>query len=270
MEQVEQRVDALRKELAAIRSQRAMATEIYHQNTREWRARQQNLSERLRSRDAGGTLIYLMFFDKNKSLPSSIVMRQAKLCSYLHNIEVNKFQMKLLTWQSMDITDYFNRQMSRMKEESGVSQITTLNEIAEVQLSISNLEDSFKRLNDTRRSKTMEFELSQELLKSLATSTTIRSPVDTRFENVDRLFGKKQRSHHSLISEFKDDSQNSNTPSIDNQPCRRMGILMKANKSRRTWNVPHKDIITDFASARRARLEAPPVLVNPGAWALLY
>lgn len=260
MEHVEQRTDAARKELAVIRSQRAVATEVYHHNARQWKERQQELKERLNSR-ACGTLIYLPFFDK-KSLPSSIVMRQAMLCSYLHNIEVNKFQMKLLTWQSMDITDHFHRQMSCMKEESAVSQIATLNGITEVQLSISKLEDAFKRLNDARRSKILEHELSQELCKVPSTTAVMRSPVDARSDIADSS-GKKQLSHRSVISEFETDLQHSYPPSIyHDEPCTRIGILMKAKS--RLWNVSQNDMLADFASVQLSRLD-DPVLVNPAA-----
>jgi hypothetical protein len=125
------------QKLAATRIQRKQEQDAFIRSVSYWTDRQDSLRKRLTNRQCG-THIFLDSFSR-ANIPGTVLFKQAKLCSYLYNIELNKFHTKLLTWQCRDTIQYFHQQMNILYEGSAMIQIEILNKIAETKCKMSQL-----------------------------------------------------------------------------------------------------------------------------------
>ena len=215
MRTVEQRsIATIRMDLADVRSKRQEANEAFQCQTRQWMERQDELQERLTNRQCGTHIFLHAFEDHSSNTPSSVIFKQAKLCSYEYNVDINKFQTNLVTLQSKDITKHFHKQMNHLKEESTVTQIEVLNDISRVHAEIASLK------------------------QALVLATTLATP--TRVDDDPKiLLDNKQRScHHSVLSEFKSALE------AERAPKKQFSILMQAQSI--LWNVSDQRIPTNF------------------------
>jgi hypothetical protein len=125
------------QKLAAARIQRKKAEDAFVRDISYWNDRQDALRRRLTNRQCG-THIFLDSFSRI-NIPGTVLFKQAKLCSYLYNIELNKFHTKLLTWQCRDTIRYFHQQMNYILEGSAIIQIEILNKVAELKCEMTQL-----------------------------------------------------------------------------------------------------------------------------------
>jgi hypothetical protein len=125
------------QKLAATRIERKKAEDAFMRDVGYWNDRQDALRKRLTNRQCG-THIFLDSFSR-VNIPGTVLFKQAKLCSYLYNIELNKFHTKLLTWQCRDTIQYFHQQMNTLHESSAVMQMNILNQVAEIKCQMIQL-----------------------------------------------------------------------------------------------------------------------------------
>jgi hypothetical protein len=140
MEMIDYQILALQNELEAIRMNRKEADYSFQLEAQQWVDKQEELQSKLANRQCC-TFKYLHAFDAD-STPSSVVFKQAKLCSYLHNIEANKLQMKLMASYVCEATSHLHKLKYRLDEESSETQIRMLNGIARAQLEMSRIREA--------------------------------------------------------------------------------------------------------------------------------
>lgn len=207
---INNQIKEISERLEFVRNQRLEASQEIQQTEEKLIEKQHRLQDRLSNRRCD-TFIYLNSVSpQDDSIPSSIVFKMAKMCSYLHNIEVNKVQMKLFKRQGEESIKYNKQIRNHLIEESSNLQIDLVKQIIETKTQIADLKNEISTLTN----------------KMTCNGIT------------DRKTSEKRPSHCSIISEFQGILKNGEekdlseaTASASRIPETRLSILERAKSA---------------------------------------